>query len=168
MHAEIYRARPEIMSIVYTHSPAVLLFSIVRDVTLQCVCGTAAFIGASTPVFEIGEPEGGATTLLIHDAARGAALAKCLGDRSLVLIRGRGLAAVGLTLAQAVYHAVYAEVNAQIQGEALRLGQVTYLSADEVAPSPQLEAAVERAWGLWVSEVAGDIFLPGAEALQAT
>ncbi len=156
IHSEIYRARPEVMSIVHSHSPSVLPFSVVRNVTLQCICHTAGFIGESTPVFEIRDFAGDATDLLIRDSDLGAALAQCLGDRPLVLMRGHGSTAVGATLAQAVYHAVYAEINARIQCEAIKLGPVTYLSSGEARAASQSASAVDRAWNMWAAEVERD------------
>ncbi len=153
IHAEIYRIRPDVVAVVHSHSPSVLPFSVARGVTLQCVCHTAGFIGESTPVFEIRDVAGDATDLLVSNPALGVALAKTLGDRSLVLMRGHGSTVVGQTLPEAIYNAVYAEVNARVQYEAMRLGPVTYLSAAEARAASFTAAGVARAWAMWVAEV---------------
>ena len=166
IHAEIYRVRPDVAAVVHSHSPSVLPFSVVRGVTLQCVCHTAGFIGDHTPVFEIRDVAGDATDLLISNAALGVALAKTLGDRQLVLMRGHGSTVVGRTLPEVIYNAVYAEVNARIQCEALRLGPVTYLSAAEAETASHTEKGVERAWAMWVAEAEGELG-PRPEAAKA-
>ena len=157
IHSEIYRVRPDVAAVVHSHSSSVLPFSVVRGVTLQCVCHTAGFIGDHTPVFEIRDVAGDGTNLLINNAALGVALAKTLGERSLVLMRGHGSTVVGKTLPEVIYNAVYAEVNARIQYEALRLGPVTYLSAAEAEAASHTEKGVERAWAMWVADSEGDL-----------
>lgn len=157
IHAEIYRARPDVQAVIHSHSPAVLPFSVVKDVPLRCICHTAGFIGARVPVFEIRDVAGDATDLLIRNSRLGAALATCLGEQTLVLMRGHGSTTVGRTLAQAVFHAVYAEVNARVQYNALQLGSAVYLSALESKVATSSDEAVHRAWDLWVSQVAHEL-----------
>ena len=54
------------------------------------------------------------------------------------------------SLKQAVYRAVYVEVNAQLQIEASRLGPIEYLSEGEAhATQVTNEGQVERPWNLW-------------------
>lgn len=157
IHAEIYRARPDVNAVIHSHSPSVLPFSVVREVPLRCVCHTAGFVGQSAPVFEIRDIEGDASDLLIRNSRLGIALAKCLGDESLVLMRGHGSTTVGKSLPQAVFHAVYAEVNARVQYQAMQLGSAVYLSPDEAKIATSSDAAVHRAWDLWVSEVVPEL-----------
>ena len=61
--------------------------------------------------------------MLVKTPELGRALAKSLGQYSIVLMRGHGATMVGTaSIRQAVYRAVYAEKNARLQMEALRLG----------------------------------------------
>lgn len=154
IHAEIYRVRPDVQAVIHSHSPSVLPFSVVKSVPLRCICHTAGFIGQQVPVFEIRDVAGDASDLLVRDSRLGAALAACLGEETLVLMRGHGSTTVGRTLAQAVFHAVYAEVNARVQYQALQLGSAVYLSPSESQVATSTPEAVHRAWDLWVSEVA--------------
>jgi HCOMODA/2-hydroxy-3-carboxy-muconic semialdehyde decarboxylase len=88
--------------------------------------------------------------MLIRDARLGAALATSLGAHAVVLMRGHGSTTVGETLRQAVFRAVYAEVNARLQAEALRLGPVTYLTPEEAAATTATNNThINRAWDLW-------------------
>jgi HCOMODA/2-hydroxy-3-carboxy-muconic semialdehyde decarboxylase len=51
-----------------------------------------------------------------------------------------------------VFRAVYTEVNAKLQAEALRLGPVTYLTDQEAEMSAATNATqIDRAWDLWKS-----------------
>lgn len=158
IHAEIYRVRPDVQAVVHSHSPSVLPFTVVADVPMRAVCHNAGFVGQDVPVFEMRDCAGDASDMLIRSSELGAALADCLGDRAVVLMRGHGSTAVGASLPQAVFHAIYAEVNARTQYQAIQLGgSVTYLSAGESALATSSTAAVERAWDLWTHQVEGNI-----------
>ncbi len=69
-------------------------------------------------------------------------------------MRGHGSTVVGSSVEQAVYRAIYAEVNARLQIQATQLGRVTYLNTQEA-----LKAAVSndtqlaRVWDLWTREI---------------
>ncbi len=52
IHGEIYKARPDVMSVVHSHSPSVIPFGLV-DVRMQAMFHNAAFIAAGVPVFDI-------------------------------------------------------------------------------------------------------------------
>jgi HCOMODA/2-hydroxy-3-carboxy-muconic semialdehyde decarboxylase len=64
-------------------------------------------------------------------------------------MRGHGSTVVGPTLKQAVYRAIYTEVNARLVADALRLGPVTYLTPDEAQAALSIENEIERPWQLW-------------------
>ena len=157
IHSEIYRARPDVMAIVHSHSPAVLPFGLVQGVKLRPVCHMCGFLGQGAPVFEIRQWVGEASDLLIRNNALGRSLAETLGNTSVVLMRGHGSTVVGPSLKQAVYRAIYAEANARLQSEAMRLGPVTYLSSEEAATSLEtVESHIERPWALWKARVTRD------------
>jgi HCOMODA/2-hydroxy-3-carboxy-muconic semialdehyde decarboxylase len=149
IHSEIYKARPDVMAIVHSHSPAVIPFGI-TGTPLRPVFHITGFLGAGVPIFEIRDVAGNGTDLLVRDAKLGAALARTLGDKPVALMRGHGSVAVGSTLQQVVYRAVYTEVNARLQADAMRLGTVNYLTPEEAAKAAQTnDALVGRPWDLW-------------------
>lgn len=156
IHSEIYRARPDVVAIVHSHSPSLIPFGI-TGTSLKPVYHMSGFLGAATPIFEIRETGGPATDMLIRDRKLGAALAKSLGPAAFALMRGHGSVAVGATLKQVVYRAIYAEVNARLQAEAMRLGEVTYLNdAEAAAASRANDQVVDRPWDLWKSKGKGE------------
>ena len=155
IHAEIYRVRRDVAAIVHSHSPAVIPFSVVQESALRPVCHMAGFLGERTPVYEIRHDVGEASDLLIRTSELGASLARSLSQDSVILMRGHGSTVVGTNLQQAVFRAVYLEVNARLQLDAMRLGAVTYLTLGEAAAtSAAHDAQLERAWQLWADEVA--------------
>lgn len=152
IHSEIYRARPDVVAIVHSHSPALIPFG-VTGTALRPIYHMGGFLGGTTPVFEIRDAGGPATDMLIRDRKLGAALAKSLGPAPFALMRGHGSVAVGGALKQVVYRAIYAEINARLQAEAMRLGTVTYLNEAEAAGASRTnDAAVDRPWELWLSK----------------
>jgi ribulose-5-phosphate 4-epimerase/fuculose-1-phosphate aldolase len=150
IHGQIYKARPDVMAVVHSHSATVVPFSVVKNSPFRAVCHMAGFIGTSTPVFEIREFGGDGTDLLITNNELGAGLAQTLGSRSVVLMRGHGSTVVADTLKKAVYRAVYTEVNARTQAEASKLGEITFLSeAESLTTVSTIEGQVPRAWDFW-------------------
>jgi ribulose-5-phosphate 4-epimerase/fuculose-1-phosphate aldolase len=150
IHSEIYRARPDVVAIVHSHSAAVIPFSIVPGATLMPVSHMGGFIGEGAPVFEIRNTAGPNSDMLVRTPELGAALAKSLGSRNIVLMRGHGSTVVGFNVRQAVYRAIYAEVNARQQSEALRLGAPIYLTPGEAVESAKAnDGQQDRAWNLW-------------------
>ena len=157
IHSGIYRARPDVMAVVHSHSPCVIPFGVASGVTLRAICHMSGFLGAATPVFEIRSAAGASSDMLITDAKLGTALARSLGAGAAVLMRGHGSTVVGATLRQAVFRAVYTEVNARLQAEAMRLGPVTYLSDAEAANAAAAnDGQINRAWELWRLSAARD------------
>jgi HCOMODA/2-hydroxy-3-carboxy-muconic semialdehyde decarboxylase len=153
IHGEIYRKRPDVMSVVHSHSHSVVPLSVVKGVRLQAIFHMAGFVGQGAPVFEIRDAGGDATDLLISSNHLGRALADCLGGHDIVLMRGHGSTVVGGTIQQAVYRGIYAELNARYQLQAMQLGDVTYLTAGESAACVQnVEGQVQRPWDLWVEQ----------------
>jgi len=152
IHAEIYRARPDVQSIVHSHSPNVIPFG-VTGTSLQPVFHMSGFLAEGSALFEIRDVAGD-TDMLISSASLGVALAAALGSRSTVLMRGHGSTVVGASLEQAVYRAIYAEVNARLQTQARQLGEVTYLNANEAAKAAATnDTQLPRVWDLWTREI---------------
>lgn len=155
IHGELFRARPDVRSIVHSHSPSILPLAISKTTRLRAVCHMAGFIGQQAPLFEIREHAGEATDILISDAKLGRALAQCCGDNNIVLMRGHGSTVVADSIPVAVYRAIYAEMNARYQCEALRLGEVEYLTeAESEACVRNIEAQWHRPWALWKEQAA--------------
>jgi ribulose-5-phosphate 4-epimerase/fuculose-1-phosphate aldolase len=153
IHAEIYKARPDVMSVVHTHSPNVIPFSVSKT-PLRPLYHNAAFLAAGVPVWDIAR-EFGPTDMVVRDGGIGKSLARALSDKSVVLMRGHGDVAVGPAVKVAVFRAYYTDVNARLQAQAIGLGtEVTYLSAEEGKNADAVNLAViDRVWNLWKQRV---------------
>jgi ribulose-5-phosphate 4-epimerase/fuculose-1-phosphate aldolase len=152
IHAGIYRARPDVISIVHSHSPSVIPFG-ATGTNLRPIYHMAGFLGAGTPIFEIRDV-GGVTDMLISNNSLAEGLAKVLGDHSVALMRGHGSVVVAKSIQLAVWRAVYTEVNARLQGDAVRLGPVNFLTPEEGAKAAATnEGQLMRSWELWKARI---------------
>jgi ribulose-5-phosphate 4-epimerase/fuculose-1-phosphate aldolase len=159
IHSEIYRSRPDVIAVVHSHSPSVIPFGVTNH-RLRPIFHMAGFLGSGTAHFEIRDSDAAnpETDMLIRSPALGASLAKSLGNCSCVLMRGHGSTTVGISIEQVVYRAIYAEINAKLQLQAMGMvnnkNEITYLSETEA----QLAAAandgqIARSWNLWRQRV---------------
>lgn len=157
IHGEIYKVRPDVISVVHCHARPLIPFGTAKGARLRPIYHMSGFLGAGVPVFEI-RNAGGMTDMLIRTPELGRALAATLGDKAVVLMRGHGATMVGSSIKQAVFRAVYTAENAILQMEAHRLGEngeVEFLTAEEAELADRWGRSVERAWRLWVQEVQG-------------
>ena len=183
IHASLLARFPTINAVVHSHSPAVVAFSVSDDLPLQPVWHMAGFLeAAGTKVWDIdtaygGDDAGGEKhNLLVNNQKLGDSLAAAFSApsarghghadggeglrlrRQVVLQRGHGFAAVGTSLQQVVYRAIYTQENAKIQQDALAAGaaSVRYLTDEEARDCMEMcDASVAKAWPLWVKEVNG-------------
>jgi ribulose-5-phosphate 4-epimerase/fuculose-1-phosphate aldolase len=151
IHAGIYATRSDVLAVCHNHAPSVIPFGIV-DLPLRPVFHMAAPIGADIPVWDIAA-DFGDTDLLVRSIEQAASLARALGQRRVVLMRGHGCAVAGASLQEVVYTCIYLQLNARLQLEALSTGrEPRYLSQGEIerAGTTMLQPlAQERTWTTW-------------------
>lgn len=155
IHGEIYKARPDVMSVIHSHSPSVVPFGLVNK-PMQAMFHNAAFLAEGAPIFDIRE-KFGATDMLVGNGDKGVALAQVLGRNHICLMRAHGSVACGPTLQTAVFRAVYTEVNARIQHWAVALSDGEPLAALDTEEGRLADAVNQtagvRAWDLWRAQV---------------
>jgi HCOMODA/2-hydroxy-3-carboxy-muconic semialdehyde decarboxylase len=150
IHGEIYKLRPEVMSVIHCHARPLIPFGAAKGAKLRPMTHMCGFLGCGVPIFEIRET-GGMTDMLIRTAALGKALADKLGDKYVVLMRGHGATMVGTSIPEVVFRAVYSMDNAVVQMQSHLLGtggQVEFLTEEEAEKSSK-GRNVPRAWSLW-------------------
>jgi ribulose-5-phosphate 4-epimerase/fuculose-1-phosphate aldolase len=149
IHGEIYRARPEVMAVVHSHSPSVIPFGVTRS-KLRPIYHMGSFLWSGTPVFDI-RKERQDNDLLIRDNPLGKALAGTLGKCTCVLMRGHGMTVIGDSVPEAAFRAIYTEMNARLQLQATQLeGPIEFLSDEEGRRSTvSNRGTIERPWELW-------------------
>jgi HCOMODA/2-hydroxy-3-carboxy-muconic semialdehyde decarboxylase len=86
------------------------------------------FLAGTPGPFDIADHAGRSSDLLVRTAALGERLAEHLGNDSVVLMRGHGFTAVGQSIEEAVFRAVYTARNCEVQSAAMGLGDPVFLS----------------------------------------
>ena len=162
IHSAIYKARPDVQSIVHAHTPSVLAFAD-SNIPLRPVYHMAAFLAEGVPNYEIRKVQG-STGMLVNNNTLGAALAQTLGDKVVALMRGHGVVIVGPTIPEAVSRSIFLDVNARVQIQAMSLGgTVSFLGPQDVAPpapTPGQQTApgggmYPRSWFFWKQRAMG-------------
>ena len=150
IHGEIYRARPEVKAVAHSHATEVLPFSL-TGTPLRPVIHSAGAIGATIPVWDI-QDRFGDTNFMVGNQAEGADLASRLASNNVVLMRGHGFTAAGQNIIELLRICIYLRTNAIVLLEALKLGNVRYLTPGEIAlvkaVKPQSPESL-RAWDYW-------------------
>lgn len=154
MHSETYKVRPDVHSVIHSHSLLVVPFA-VAGVPLQAVIPQAGFLPAKTPVFEIRDawgPDAKERGVLVRNAKHAAYLAKVMGKESAVILRGHGINVVGTSVRQAVVRGIYTNMNARVQLDAMFLnnGRIIPLDEKELAYNPIEQFDIERPWDNFV------------------
>ena len=155
IHGEIYRSRPEVMAVVHSHSPSVIPFGVTKT-RLRPVYHMGSFLWSGAPVWDIRKVRE-ENDLLVRDRPLGAALAGALGKCNCVLMRGHGMTVVGASVQEAVFRAIYTEMNARLQLQATQLeGPIEFLSEEEGKRSTAANAGtLERPWEVWKTNALG-------------
>ena len=152
IHGAIYEQRPDVMAICHNHTLSILPFSISRSVKLRAVIHTGRVLGGEVPVWDIADEFGSSTNLLVINMDQGRSLARTLGAGRIALMRGHGSVVVGSDVPAVVAACIAMDKNAQVQLQALRLGEITPLAPGEIArpPAPSEGPPLpDRAWEYW-------------------
>jgi len=145
IHAEIYRARPDVGAVVHGH-PTYATALAATDASLEMLTHDAVLFTDGIGWFE-------ESVDLITEPEEGAAVARALGARRAVLLRNHGVVVVGKDVPWAVLAAVTLERAVQIQAIARSLGGLRPIPrevARRLAPVKYRDAFVEEYWESWV------------------
>ena len=121
LHAEIYRARPDVRAVVHTHPKWSTLLTMV-GAPFRPVFPQGALLG-DVPVLD--------SPLSINTRDMGARVADVLGSGPAALLKSHGAVVVGADLVECFALAVYLEENASRQYLAMQIGTPYVLSAAE-------------------------------------
>jgi len=118
IHTEIYRARPDMYSVIHIHPPTLVLFT-VCDVPLLPIFGaydpsSARFALEGVPVFP--------RSILINSPERGRALVGAMGSADTCLMRGHGITTAGACVELAALAAIRLNELAVMNYQARLLG----------------------------------------------
>jgi len=157
IHCEIYKARPDVQSVIHTHDFAVIPLG-VAGVSLRPVIAQAGFLPPESPLFEIrdanrDQKERG---MLVRTAHLGAFLAKKLGNNPVILMRGHGDTVVGTSVRQATVRTIYTHIDALAQRASMALNpNIIVLNESELELNAKENFDADRPWQNYKQRLTG-------------
>jgi L-fuculose-phosphate aldolase len=148
LHTEIYKARPDVGAVIHTHPVHGTAFGAV-DARLLYLSHDALLFPEGIAVFE-------ETADLVMSAPTGAAIARTLGDRRVVLLRNHGVLVVGKDVRWAVLSAVTLERALHLQALAVGLGipkPIPDALIQALHASKYREEFMDEYWAYWLRRV---------------
>jgi L-fuculose-phosphate aldolase len=128
IHTCLYRARPDVNSVIHVHPPTVMLFTICNKEILPLV---GAYDPSGLQLILDGIPRY-PRSILISSEALGQDLAQAIGSKSVCLMRGHGITAVGGSVEEATITAWRLNDMAEINYRAALLGNPEPISAEDI------------------------------------
>lgn len=128
IHTEIYRARPDVVSVVHTHQPMATLLGIVGLPILPLLHVEALVVEQQpVPTFACAE--------LVVSQDQGRRVAEALGDHRVCHLQGHGIVSVGQSVPEATLGAIHLERLAEVNYRVALLGR-----PPRVIPANELQA----------------------------
>jgi L-fuculose-phosphate aldolase len=148
LHTAVYRARPDVNSVIHTHPP--------YATALGATSARLQLLNHDAVLFKDGLAYFDDTAELIVNARQGAAVAQALGDKRAVIMRGHGVLMTGKSVPWAVYGALTLERVIKIQTIASALGPLTPMTpemAAKVYPDKYRDEFVGSYWRYLIRQV---------------
>ena len=113
IYTEIFKARPDVNAAVHCHASTCVAMSL-ADTPVSCVHVQSGRFGEGVPIYP--------RPIYILDQSEGADLARTLSNAKGMMIKGHGIVAVGSSIDEACFNAVYMERTAKIMAMAKLFG----------------------------------------------
>ncbi len=154
IHGEVFKARPDVMSVCHNHAYPLLPFSVSGN-SIRPIAVPSVSLGRKIPIWDIRDdfPDDG--ELMVTNNESGRSLQQALGKGSACLMRGHGTVVATLDLKNTVFTSIALKVNAELLMHAhmLRLatgrGNIKYLTDKEIdtqVKTLQLSVGLNRSW----------------------
>jgi ribulose-5-phosphate 4-epimerase/fuculose-1-phosphate aldolase len=149
IHAAVFKARPDVNAVFHGHPHSVIPFTC-TGIPVRPIVHFGCMFYEGMNIYDDYDVSSG---MLIASPEEGERVARVLGNKRALLMRGHGCIVVGESAASMVMGAVYLRDNAAIQLQAMQMGQPKYLSYEEGRQASTVMGsalALERAWTYWV------------------
>lgn len=124
LHAEIYKAKPEVNAIVHTHSPYATGFAVAHKKIPCTLIEMVIFLNGDVPLADFAIP---------GTKEVGTNAIEALKERTGCLLANHGVVAIGKDLEEAHIRAVYIEDAAKITTYANQIGEVQVVSETDIS-----------------------------------
>ena len=148
IHTEIYRARPDVGSVVHTHPP--------HSIALGASDASLTLLGHDAALFKDGIGVFDESADLITRPEQGQAVSQALGSRRAVLLRNHGVVAVGKDVPWAAISTLTLERAAYIQAIAVSFGglrPMTREMAERLHPDKYPDDYMSNYWQYLIREL---------------
>ena len=148
IHTEVYRARPDVGSVVHTHPP--------HSIALGATDADLTLLGHDAALFEDGIGVFDESADLITRPEQGQAVSRALSSRRAVLLQNHGVVAVGKDIPWATISALTLERAATIQAIAASLGSLQPMSpemAERLHPDKYPDDYMSNYWQYLIREL---------------
>jgi ribulose-5-phosphate 4-epimerase/fuculose-1-phosphate aldolase len=146
IHSEIYRARPDVHSVMHTH-PQWSTYLTMTGVQYQAVYAQGVLLG-ELPIMD--------SPLSVNTKPMGERLAATIGNRPAALLKAHGAVTVGKDVVEAFVLAAYLEENAYRQYMAMQIGTpYVFSEAEQQACREKLWSAnlFQKTWDHYRSKI---------------
>jgi len=135
IHSTIYQVRADVQAVAHFHSQMAIVLSMVGK-EIRPIAGSAVTLPFldGTPIYEEMNP---VMTTLISTREQGERVARLLGNRAAVLLKGHGAVVVGPSIQETCSRSSNLERAAELQVFAERLGTPRYLSPEEIGKAKE-------------------------------
>ena len=165
IHGEIYKARPDVMSVCHHHSPAFMPL-LATGAAYVPIFHLGAVGGIKPPVW-VQHDEFGDTNMLVIKPEEGASLARALGKHWMVLMKRHGVTVAGTSVKDCVFRSIFSARNAEYLVRALTLGgNIDSLTPGEAELAGSISTkttGLMRSWEYWTMRVAKSGGIPAAK-----
>jgi L-fuculose-phosphate aldolase len=159
IHTWLYRTRPDVNAVIHVHPATVMLFTICNKELLPLI---GAYDPFALQLLLDGIPRYPRSVLIANDTL-GQDLARTIGDKSVCLMRGHGITAVGASVEEATITAWRLNDLAEINYRAALLGDPEPIPDEDIAafqtrgrrPTPTAPPGQNSTWRYltqWIDE----------------
>ncbi len=148
LHAELYRARPDVGGIVHTHQRITLAFGATGRQILPLQGIMAWMVERELPVFP--------SSLMVSTVGAAREVARLIGDQQACHLKNHGVVVLGASVEEAVISCIDLEDLARLTMTVLALGKPEVMSAEEIAlKKERMHIHVDACWRYYHGIMAG-------------
>lgn len=129
LHLHIYKARPDVRSIVHVHPEDCLIMGLTKGKLRPQYVGydpsSAKIVANGIPIYK--------SAVTVHDHQKGIAFAKFLGDANVAIMRGHGITVLGESVEDATVRAINLCRAMHIASRLALAGKVKKLTKEELS-----------------------------------
>jgi L-ribulose-5-phosphate 4-epimerase len=147
IHTCIYKARPDVSSVVHTHQLMATIMGVAAAPILPILHVEAPLVERGVPIWPCAK--------LVTDAELGTQLAEALGDHAVAILQGHGIVSVAASVQDATIGAIHLERLADANYKVLAIDhQPRVIPTEEIEHLKQRQVGSEVRWAYY-AELAG-------------